>query len=75
MRHAPRNSMFNVETAEVPVDAWEKTRDADEDSCAARRAKGLPAIPCPRGSQCHCGRPIGHPIPIPPRDPRSTARA
>jgi hypothetical protein len=49
---------------EVPVESWEATHDADEDSCAARRAKGLPEIRCTRGSQCHCGRPIGHPIPI-----------
>ena len=46
-------------------EAWEKARDADEtDGCAAGRAHDHPGAICRRGSQCHCARPIGHPVPI-----------
>ena len=58
--------MPNLRTEEVATDAaWEKTRDADEeDCCASGRAHDRPGAICPRGSQCHCARPIGHPIPV-----------
>jgi len=64
MHRALPGRMRDCHTDEVPVEAREETHDADEDSCAARRAKGLPAIRCTRGAECHCARPIGHPIPI-----------
>jgi hypothetical protein len=58
--------MPNLQTDErVTDDAWEKARDADEaDGCAAGRAHDRPGAICRRGSQCHCARPIGHPVPV-----------
>ena len=49
----------------VSTDAWEKARETDAvDCCAAGRARDRPGAICSRGSQCHCARPIGHPIPV-----------
>jgi len=58
--------MPNLLTEERVTDAaWENARDAEaSDCCAAGRAHDHPGAICPRGSQCHCARPIGHPIPL-----------
>lgn len=54
--------------------AREETRAVDEaDSCAAGVAHE-PDHVCTRGSQCHCARPIGHPIPVALPDPRTARR-
>ncbi len=46
-------------------------RELEEaDSCIARRGQEHAEAVCPRSSQCHCARPIGHPIPVPVHDPR-----
>jgi hypothetical protein len=58
--------MPNLRTDEDFADnAWEKARAADEaDCCAAGLAHDRSKATCPRGSQCHCARPIGHPIAV-----------
>jgi len=59
-------SMPNLQTEDRTSDAaWEKAHDAEaSDCCAAGHPHDRPDTTCPRGSQCHCARPIGHPIPI-----------
>jgi len=48
----------------VAAETWANAQATDDaDACAA----GLPHEhdhPCPRGSQCRCARPIGHPVAV-----------
>jgi hypothetical protein len=58
--------MPDLRTGEqVTDDAREKARaDDEENCCAAGREHDRPGATCGRGAQCHCARPIGHPIPV-----------
>jgi hypothetical protein len=56
-------------------EGWEKARARDEaDGCAAGLTHDRPGAVCPRGSRCHCGRPIGHPVPVVVPHERDTER-
>ena len=58
----------------VAREAREAMRELDEaDGCVARLDHEHGETICPRTSQCHCARPIGHPIPVAVHDPHETA--
>jgi hypothetical protein len=53
-------------------EAWEKAREEDEaDTCSAGLVHDHDEAACPRGSQCRCARPIGHPTAVTVQRPRS----
>jgi hypothetical protein len=56
----------------VSREAWETTGELDgADGCVARHEHGHGEAICPRTGQCHCARPIGHPIPVAVQSPRA----
>ena len=58
----------------VAREAWNATRELDgADGCVARLGHAHGEAVCPRTGQCHCARPIGHPIPVAVENPRETA--
>ena len=72
--HQPDDWVAN----EAWEEAWEEAGESapelnGADGCVARLGHEHAEAICPRTSQCHCARPIGHPIPVAGPDPREKA--
>jgi hypothetical protein len=53
------------------MQGWEKARTLEQSCCCgADPAHAHADAPCPRGSECRCARPIGHPVPFTMPHPR-----
>ncbi|HXU02363.1 MAG TPA: hypothetical protein VN903_15460 [Polyangia bacterium] len=68
--------MHDLERAQYLADeAWANAPKTPELDCCVAQPDGEHCErSCPRGSACHCARPIGHPVPVEVFRPRDARR-